>query len=149
MATDKKICMIYRVFIRKLHILFFLYDRYRIEDLTQKIVDNVSNQELMIITPEKIHDNYVTCILKDDVNVFMDGDGKIQEYGASVKNAPAYKPKVKELCVVEIKEPEGKIWYRCVYQQGLVDDRAQVYCFDYGKIMNVRENNIRVSLNYF
>ncbi|XP_055304146.1 uncharacterized protein LOC129569380 [Sitodiplosis mosellana] len=117
--------------------------RYRIEDIKQKVVKNASDVEIMIIGPERICENYVTCILKTDVDTFMNADNLTQAFGMSVKNAPAYKPKVKELCVVEIKEPEGKIWYRCQYQQELVDDHAQVYCFDYGRIERVRANNIR------
>lgn len=119
--------------------------RYQIEDLKQKVV-NATNVDIMVIGPERIYENYVTSILKEDVDTFMHDDNVTQAFGLSVKNAPAYKPKVKELCVVEIKEPEGKIWYRCQYQQELVDDHAQVYCFDYGKIERVRANNIRVSI---
>lgn len=69
-------------------------------------------------------------------------------YGESAKNAPAYKPKQKELCVVRIKETEGYFWYRCIYQTELVDERAQVYCIDYGKVDTVRQNNIRVSVTF-
>lgn len=67
------------------------------------MISDASDQNLMIIGSERILENYVTCILKADVGQFMDSDHKIQDYGASVKNAPAYKPKPKELCVVEIK----------------------------------------------
>lgn len=119
--------------------------RYRLEDLNQKVV-NATNVDILAIGPERIYENYVTCILKEDVDTFMNDDAATQAFGLSVKNAPAYKPKVKELCIVEIKEPEGKIWYRCQYQQELVDDHAQVYCIDYGKIERVRTNNIRVSI---
>ena len=96
----------------------------------------------MVIRPERIYENYVTSILKEDVDTFMNDDAVTQAFGLSVKTALACKPKVKELCIVEINEAEGKIWYRCQYQQELVNDHAQVYCFDYGKIERVRANNI-------
>lgn len=116
--------------------------RYRISDLKQNVVKG--SHPLMAIGCDRIHENIITCIKKDDVNLFMAGDEKTQTYGESVKTAPAYKPKEKELCVVKIKEPEGEVWYRCLYQQELVEERAQVYCIDYGKISNARANNIRV-----
>lgn len=117
--------------------------RYIFEDLPRKIC-NASDINLMIIC-DRIEENYVTCILKTDVDEFMTIDEKIQSFGAAVKNAPAYKPNIKELCLVEIKEPEGYIWYRCQYQQELVNEKAQVYAFDYGRIHKVEANNIRVS----
>lgn len=120
--------------------------RYRISDLKQNIVKD-SNCELLVI--ERTNDNIITCIKKDDVNAFMAGDEQTQAYGESVKNAPAYKPKVKELCVVKVKEVEGDVWYRCLYQQELYNDRAQVYCIDYGKISNVSANEIRVRIYFF
>lgn len=85
--------------------------RYRLEDLKEKKV-NASDQVIMVIGSERIDENYVTCILKADVNQFMDGDIRTQEYGTSVKNAPAYKPKEKELCVVEIKVSNQNRWLR-------------------------------------
>lgn len=118
---------------------------YRIEDLERKTC-NGTDVRLMIIGGDKIHENYVTCLLDADIGQFMKVDEKIQSYGSSVKNAPAYKPKIKELCMVKIIEADGEIWYRCQYQQELVKDKVQVYSFDYGKIHKVHENNIRVSI---
>lgn len=118
--------------------------RYRIEDLERKIV-NATDTELMIVDTHKFDENVVTCILKSDVNELMTCDVTVQAYGDSIKNAPAYKPKVKELCVAKIKDVDGDAWYRCQYQQELIKDKAQVYCIDYGKTSIIRENNIRVS----
>lgn len=118
--------------------------RYRLSDLVQNVV-NGTNLGIMAIESDRLSDDIITCILKKDVNAFMAGDQKVQDYGASVKNAPAYSPKVKELCVVKIKEAEGDVWYRCVYQQELVEEKAQVFCIDYGRINKVQANNIRVS----
>lgn len=85
--------------------------RYRLEDLKEKTV-NASDEIIMVIGSERIAENYVTCILKTDVKQFMDGDNLTQAYGVSVKNAPAYKPKDKELCVVEIKVSIPKLEFR-------------------------------------
>lgn len=85
--------------------------RYRLEDLKEKHV-NASDEIIMVIGSERIAENYVTCILKTDVNQFMEGDIRAQEYGASVKNAPAYKPREKELCVVEIKVSNQNRWLK-------------------------------------
>lgn len=118
--------------------------RYRIEDLERKNA-NGTDVELMVIDMQNIDENIVTCIHKTDVNKLMACDENVQKYGDSVKTAPAYKPKVKELCLAKIKDVDGDAWYRCQYQQELVGNKAQVYCFDYGKTSNARENNIRVS----
>lgn len=118
--------------------------RYRIEDLDRKII-NGNDVELMVIDFQKIDENIVTCIAKNDVNKLMECDEHLQHYGDSVKTAPAYKPKVKELCLAKLKDEDGDAWYRCQYQQELINNKAQVYCFDYGKTSNARENNIRVS----
>lgn len=125
--------------------------RYYLSHLNQKIlkVDPANLPTLMAIDTLRVGDNIVTCLVKEDVNVFMEGDERTQNYGEAAKNAPAYMPKQKELCVVRIKDNDGYFWYRCLYQAELVDDRAQVYCIDYGKVDTVRANNIRVSLMVF
>lgn len=128
------------------HLNGMVHKRYRIADLQQKVVNGPNT--LMAPGFDRINENIITCILHDDTTAFMEDDEKIQSYGATVKTAPAYKPKERELCVVKNNEPEGDVWYRCIYQQELVDDRAQVYCIDYGKIIYVRANNIRVSIHF-
>lgn len=124
--------------------------RYFLSDIKQKVlnVDPANLPVLMALDTMRVADNIMTCLVKDDVKVFMEGDENTQKYGEAAKNAPAYKPKQKELCVVRIKDAEGYFWYRCIYQTELVDDRAQVYCIDYGKIDTVRQNNIRVSVRF-
>lgn len=121
--------------------------RYRLSDIKQKIlkIDPANVPLLMGLDTNRVCDNIITCLPKDDVQTFLTLDEHIQAYGDKVKNAPAYKPMQKELCVVRMKDPEGYIWYRCLYQTELVDDYAQVYSIDYGRIDTVRANSIRVS----
>lgn len=118
--------------------------RFKISDLKQKVMKNCV--WLMMIDNEEINENIITCIVEDDVDKFIADEGKIQTYGESVKTAPAHKPKQKELCIAEIKDPEGGIfWYRCMFHQWVIYGwLAQVYCIDYGKIDYVRAHNIRV-----
>lgn len=129
------------------HLNSLVQKRYYVSDLKQKVlkVEPANVPILIAIDTQRVSSNMMTCMCKDDVGLFMGNDENTQKYGDSVKNAPAYQPKKKELCVVRIKEQEGYFWYRCMYQTDLVDDRAQVYCIDYGKIDVVRANNIRVS----
>lgn len=129
------------------HLNSLVQKRYYVSDLTQKVLKtDPSNVPILIaIDTQRVDNNMMTCMCKEDVGLFMGHDEKTQTYGDAVKNAPAYQPKKKELCVVRIKEQEGYAWYRAMYQTDLVDDRAQVYCIDYGKIDVVRANNIRVS----
>lgn len=124
--------------------------RYYLSDISQKKLNIDPNDlpTLMAIDTLRIHDNIITCLLKADLAIFMSDDEQTQKYGDAVKNAPAYKPKPRELCVVRIKETDGYFWYRCIYQTELVDDRAQVYCIDYGKIDKVHANNIRVRVRF-
>lgn len=129
------------------HLNSMTQKRFYMSDITQKMlkVDPANMPTLMAIDTQRVGNNMITCLVKDETQLFLQNDEKTQKYGDAAKNAPAYKPKQKELCVVRIKEEEGYFWYRCMYQTELVDDKAQVYCIDYGKIDRVRENNIRVS----
>lgn len=119
--------------------------RYSLDDLDKKVVKD-SSKLLMLIGDDKLSENFITCIIHEDVQMFMVGDDAVQTYGKQSKNAPAYKPKNKELCVVKLKEGDEDIWYRCLYQQELVDDMAQVFCIDYGRINRANANDIRVSV---
>lgn len=119
--------------------------RYVLEDLGKNIVTDPS-LPLMVIDDGQLSVNFITCVVSGEAQTFMTLDEKVQVYGKQCSGAPAYKPRNKELCVVKRKEEEGDVWYRCLYQQELVDDKAQVYCIDYGRIENVDSNNIRVSI---
>lgn len=118
--------------------------RYVLEDLGKNIVTDPS-LALMLIDDGQLNVNFVTCVVSGEAQKFMALDEKVQVYGKQCSGAPAYKPRNKELCVAKRKEVDGDVWYRCLYQQELVDDKAQVYCIDYGRIENVDSNNIRVS----
>lgn len=58
---------------------------------------------------------------------------------------PAYEPRENELCLAKEVLFDGDVWYRCECRQELVNDKAQMYCIDYGRIKIVNSNNIRVS----
>ncbi|XP_031636231.1 uncharacterized protein LOC116349100 [Contarinia nasturtii] len=117
--------------------------RYRLDDLECLVVNTKEESTLVNIGPERIHENLLTCIFKANIQEFMDEDSRIQEYGMTVKNAPAYVPKVKELCLVLTKDDGTDVWYRAQFQQELIDDKAQLYCIDYGRVLKTRINNIR------
>lgn len=119
---------------------------YTMDDIEMNVVRG-SGHLLMPIGEDKLSENYITCIENDKIQKFMAEDESVQQYGVASKNEPAYKPKNKELCVVKFKEDGEDIWYRCLYQQELVNDKAQVYCIDYGKILKVKGNDIRVSVD--
>lgn len=121
-----------------------LKKHYTLEDLKQ-IEINASDSLVVPLGLELLNDGFLMCISDANINDFMVCDEIIQNYGNKVKNAPAYEPKEKELCVVKVTENEEVCWYRGQYQQALVDDLAQIKCIDYGKICNVQVNNIRVS----
>lgn len=130
------------------HLNSLAQKRYYVSDLAQKVlkVDAANLPTLIAIDTQRVDNNMMTCMCHDDVQLFMEKHEETQTYGDAVKNAPAYQPKKKELCVVGVDDGEGgQAWFRAMYQTDLVDDRARVYCIDYDHINVVRAIDIRVS----
>lgn len=98
-------------------------------------------EELIILGADEWKQNRFICIPKSQLQSFYNVDDEIQETGMhSMESRPAYRPLLTEMCIAKVVST----WYRCKLV-GRNDAGIEMYAVDYGCIITVAEENIRVS----
>lgn len=120
------------------------YAQYCIHDLSHRRTDGV-NKHFIITGHKTLADDFVACILSEEKHDFLAGHNIVQEYGRDVIHDEPYTPEKLELCVARCDR--GK-WHRAEYQ-GSHEGISVLYDFDFGRIFEAKDSEIRVSKIHF
>lgn len=110
-----------------------LEPRWYVRDLPLKHVNSM-NEALWIIDNSHLSKGFICCVTNDDLSIFGNQMERLETYGRTASNEPAYVPDRYELCIVSIidEELDTPLWYRAQFQHELVNNYAQVGLVDYG-----------------
>lgn len=104
-----------------------------------------TNVTLAVLGYQTLPENYIVATFGEasDIRQFEGYDDSVQYYCENYAGNVPYQPAVKEICLVKMSSGH---WYRSVYIQTLANNRAFVYCFDYGVFCTVMLADIRVRI---
>lgn len=121
----------------------YIEDRFFVERI-QKQQTNAHNVTLYIIENKFLSKGFITCILREDIDLFAKRFKDLCDFGQIIMLHAPYTPRLLELCIVfHPDEDETPCWYRAQFQQLLSNNQGQVGLFDFGIQLTVPMSKIR------
>lgn len=117
--------------------------RYCEHDMVYSKLDRIDDgEEWIVLGVDGLEEDKFICIPKICLRGFMDVDNEIQKIGTQwLESGTNYRPLMYEMCMVKIEN----IWYRCKLF-GKNRTGIMMYAVDYGAVVTVAEENIRVRI---
>lgn len=118
----------------------FVSSRYCLHDMFRVKVEMIEPNNFILIGPDEKHHGFDVCVMKTDIEKFIDCENNIQHWGSQFFNR--YMPYIGEICLIN----HNNFWYRCEFlDKG--EDGCLVYAIDYGTAFYCDEDNIRVHIH--
>lgn len=108
-------------------------------DVIPKKQVSKQNASLFIVDTENRPNDFICCILQDDMQLFRQRFEDLLTLGRELMNQEPYLPDKFELCFVEYQNE----WYRGQFHQRLENERAQIGLIDFGTSVVVSLRAIR------
>lgn len=121
----------------------FQSSRYCVHDMFRVKVYTAEPNSWIVIGPDGQNPGFFICILKTDLDIFLQIEQKIQDVGNQFHNP--YQPYIGEMCLVKCNDEK---WCRCTFM-GEKGGSIEVYAIDYGIKLFCTEEDIRVGRSWW